>query len=121
MRSCLQCPLNTDATYDCGAPTLADRSFTITQNNGGLSFDFGATIMDGTVDADGAFRVGGVMPVTTDDGVDTGQTLLLIEGDFVGNRVVATMTFRATMNDESNGREVMDMQGNVSFTLERAE
>ena len=57
------------------------------------------------------------MTPARDDGVRTGQGLILMEGQFIGTAIVATMTTRITFN-QADG-ETLDVQSVNSTTLEQ--
>ncbi len=119
--SCTQCELNTVPESECTDTTIDPTILaTYMQSGGQLTVEGtdGAS-MTGGINTDGTFTIGTIITPTADDGTPTGQGLALIEGAFVGNRIIATLTMRLTVN-ESDGRTT-DLTFIFSVTSERVE
>lgn len=119
--SCTQCELNTVPESKCTESTLDPTVHsTFTQDGGRLTLTGpDGTTITGGINADGTFTIGTVGTLTLDDGTPNGQGLSLIEGAFVGNRIIVTGMLRSTWN-EADGRTV-DLLSVHSITLERVE
>jgi len=116
---CLLCTRNEIPEMNCDAPTLSGRPWTVTQSNGALMMQDAEFVMTGGVNADGTFLIGGIAAPTRDDGVKTGQVLLLMDGRFSGNLIVATIRWHVTAQ-ASDGRTA-DGEQLLSVTFQRDE
>jgi hypothetical protein len=100
-QSCKECSKNTCADVCSNVSLLVEEgtTVTITQNNGSITFQSGSDIVDGSINADGTFKLGSIEPATDNVGETVGQTLVLFEGQFVGNNITANAAFHITAND----------------------
>lgn len=115
--SCVQCSQNTVPDSYCTPPTFAEQTFTVTQYAGTLAIESPEIRMTGRVDQDGSFEVGGVSSPTREDGVRTGQALMLIRGRFEDTLIVGTIRCRLTFQIP-DGRTI-DLDQVASVTAQR--
>jgi hypothetical protein len=117
--SCDQCALNTVPESTCTDSTVDPNArATFVQVDGALS----ATGTDGLelsggVNVDGTFTLGSIITPMFDDGSSGGQGLGLFEGQFVGERIIGTLTSRLTVND-TDGRTI-DLLAVATVVYER--
>ena len=119
--SCAQCSKNTFPETECTDDTIdVSVRTTFTQDGGILTVErTDGNTLQGGINTDGTFIIGATVTPTRDDGVQSGQGLVLFEGRFTGNVIIATITVRLTVNDPGGG--VLDAQSVHAVTLERVE
>ena len=114
--SCTQCELNTVASSKCTEATLNSNFLTFQQTGGRLTAEGPNSVLAGGIDTDGTFTIGTISTPVANDGTFGGQGLVLIEGQFIGNRIITTLTTRVTI---SNAEGTIDLMAVHSFTLDR--
>lgn len=110
---------------DCDPATIdPEESWAFVQQNGRLTITatFQAETWEfyGGVNADGSFIAGGIGTLTYhENGSQShgGQAIVLIQGSFAGNQIVATLTVRITGNTPSDGDA--DVQSDVISVFQR--
>ncbi len=118
--SCTQCDQNAVPDATCTTVTIDPNARTTYRQDGGVltAQSTDGTTAQGGINDDGTFTLGAVITPTTDDGGPTGQGLALLEGRFVGDRIVITLTVRMTVNSADG---VIDLQSVHAVTQERVE
>ncbi len=118
--SCTQCDQNTDPGATCTTDTIDPNARAVYRQEGGVLVTQGSdgNTAQGGINADGTFTLGVASTAGTIDGEPAGQGLALLEGRFVGDRIVITMTFRMTVNSPDG---VVDLQAVHAVTQERVE
>ncbi len=119
-QTCVQCNSNTVPEATCTGDFVDSSVRTVyIQEDGVLTAeDSAGETVTGAINDDGSFRIGSIIPLTNSNGIQTGQGLVLIEGSFTGDHIVATMTMRLTANGDDG---VYDLQATSTVTWERVD
>lgn len=115
---CIRCERDTGPDSRCDPPVVyPDQRSMFTQSDGTLTVTSdNSPTQSGAINSDGTFKIGAVVTLTTTEGTNSGQGLVLFEGRFVGNRIVATMKWRMTGNQDTG---VIDLQQVSTCVYER--
>lgn len=119
--SCARCSLNTIPDSMCTDSTVdPDGRATFMQVDGVLSASGSDSLqLTGGINSDGTFTLGAIVTPMSGEGTSGGQGLALLEGQFVGNRIIATLTSRLTVND--TGGETIDLLSVATVTYEHVD
>ncbi|HWL92604.1 MAG TPA: hypothetical protein VNT79_03645, partial [Phycisphaerae bacterium] len=111
---------NTDPDSRC-TDTSIDPNIetTFTQVGGRLTAESDGIDYTGGINTDGTFTIGAIVTPTAPDGSASGQGLVIIEGEFVGDRIIGIARTRLTGNNDDGS--TIDLQAEFTLTLERVD